>query len=47
MLFLLLALLAPIIFDASVNGFSSPVGIPTTERAAKISATRIPGMGEK
>ena len=47
MLFLLLAFRALIIFDASAYGILASVSIPAAERAAKIGAAGIAGMGEK
>jgi hypothetical protein len=46
-LFLYLALSAPIIFAASGNGILATVSIPAAERAAKITTSGIPGVGEK
>jgi hypothetical protein len=47
LLFLYLAFFGPIICGASGNGVLAPVGIPTTEGTAQITATCVPRMGEK
>jgi hypothetical protein len=46
-LFLYLALFAPIIFAASGNGILATVSIPAAERTAKITTTGIARMGKK
>ena len=46
-LLLYLALLAPVIFGTSADGFLAPMSLPAAERTAKIIAACIPWMGEK
>ena len=45
--FLFFALRALIIFDASAFGILAPMSLPAAERATKIIAADIAGMGEK
>ncbi len=45
--FLFLAIRGLIIRDASAYGVLAPVSLPTAERAAKVSASCIPWMGEE